>query len=244
MNEDAVEAGSDVIENATMGLASRLTYRSLRLVVRGLAKGWLRLSVAGTENLPKSGGYVLAPGGHRSILDTPIVAIVGPRLLRFMGAENYFRIPFLGWFLEAVGGFAIERSATDRAAMRLAEEVLNNGEPLVVFPEGTRQSGPVIQELKHGAAFLACRAGVPLVPVGLGGAERAWPKSARLIRPSKVAVVVGKPIYPPKRVEGERVKRSAVQEVSTELSERLQALFDEAQIERNEHFAGSYMSVV
>lgn len=213
-----------------MGVVSRATYRSLRFLVQGVAKMWLRLSVTGVENLPRSGGYVLAPGGHRSILDTPMVAIVGPRLLRFMGAENYFKIPVLGWFLETVGGFPVERDATDRAAMRLAEEVLANGEPLVVFPEGTRQSGPVVQELKHGAAFLACRAGVPIVPVGLGGAERAWPKGSRWIRPSKVTIVVGEPIHPPERADGERVKRSAIQGVSSQLSERLQELFDEAQI--------------
>ncbi len=136
----------------------------------------------------------------------------------------------MGSFLRSAGGFPVERSATDRAAMRIAEELLSNGEPLVVFPEGTRQSGPLIQPLKQGAAFLACRAEVPIVPVGVGGAERAMPKGRKYARPSKIVLVVGEPLLPLVREPGERVKRSAIHTLSDDLSERLQELFDQAQI--------------
>jgi 1-acyl-sn-glycerol-3-phosphate acyltransferase len=112
----------------------------------------------------------------------------------------------------------------------LSEEVLRQGEPLVVFPEGTRQEGPIVQPLKEGAAFLACRAEVPIVPVGIGGAARAMPKGARLIKPTRIALVIGEPIWPPARVEGERVKRAAVRQVSAQLHGSLQDLFDEAQV--------------
>ncbi len=210
--------------------AARVTYRVLRFLLRLLMRGAFRIEVLGRENLPVTGGYVLAPGGHRSILDTPAVSLAGPRVLRYMGAENYFKVPGLGWFLRAMGGFPVERSATDRQALRLAEWVLNNGEPLAVFPEGTRQQGPLIQPLKEGAAFLACRTGVPIVPVGVGGTERAMPKGAKFIRPRKVTMVIGAPIRPVVRAEGERVKRSEIRRVTQELHDSLQALFDEAQI--------------
>lgn len=213
-----------------MGTGPRLFYRGLRFTVFMVAKVLIRVTVVGGENVPKHGGFILAPGGHRSILDTPLAALAGPRVLRFMGAETYFKIPGLGLFLRSMGGFPVERSLTDRAALRLSEEVLAQGEPLVVFPEGTRQEGPIVQPLKEGAAFLACRASVPIVPVGLGGAERAMPKGARYIRPTRVTVIVGEPIYPPERVAGQRVKRSAVRNLSGELHETLQELFDEAQI--------------
>jgi 1-acyl-sn-glycerol-3-phosphate acyltransferase len=218
------------VEAAAMGPAARVAYRVLRACLVGLLRIGFRLSVTGQHNIPASGGFILAPGGHRSILDTPLAAMAGPRVLRYMGAETYFRIPGLGVFLRSMGGFPVERSLTDRTALRLSEEVLRNGEPLVVFPEGTRQEGPIVQPLKEGAAFLACRAGVPIVPVGIGGAARAMPKGARFIRPGKVAMVVGTPIHPPARSEGERVKRSTVRSVTEELRERLQDLFDEAQI--------------
>ncbi len=226
----ADELTAEVAGVTEMRRPARLAYGALRLAVRGIAKVLLRLTVVGAENVPTSGGYILAPGGHRSILDTPLAAMAGPRVLRYMGAETYFKIPGLGLFLRTMGGFPVERSLTDRAALRISEQVLRNGEPLVVFPEGTRQEGPEVQPLKEGAVFLACRAGVPIVPVGLGGAERAMPKGARYIKPTKVTLVIGEPIYPPERAEGERVKRSAVRGMSDQLRETLQELFDEAQI--------------
>lgn len=221
---------AELVAAAEMGTAARLTYRTLHKAVRLIAKALVRVSVSGQENVPNTGGFILAPGGHRSILDTPLASLASPRVLRYMGAETYFKIPGLGAFLRAMGGFPVERATTDRMALRLSEEVLRNGEPLVVFPEGTRQEGPVVQPLKEGAAFLACRASVPIVPVGIGGAERAMPKGARFIRPRKVVLIVGDPIYPPERAEGARVKRSTVTELSDELRERLQELFDQAQI--------------
>lgn len=222
-------ATDDTASLELIGMA-RFVYRVIRGLLKGLLKVWFRLEVTGQENLPSTGGFVLAPGGHRSILDTPIVSVAGPRVLRYMGAETYFNIPGLGWFLHAMGGFPVERSATDRSALRLAEWVLRNGEPLAVFPESTRQEGPIIQPLKEGAAFLACRAGVPLVPVGVGGAERAMPKGARWIRPRKVTMVIGEPILPIVREDGARVKRSEIRGMTEQLSVELQALFDEAQI--------------
>ncbi|MCP4221987.1 MAG: 1-acyl-sn-glycerol-3-phosphate acyltransferase [Actinomycetia bacterium] len=210
--------------------AARLTYRAIRSLLRLVATIYFRLEVKGRENLPEIGGFVLAPGGHRSIIDTPMVSLAGYRVLRYMGAETYFNIPGFGWFLRAMGGFPVERTATDRSALRLAEWVLNNGEPLAVFPEGTRQEGPIIQPLKEGAAFLACRTGVPIVPVGIGGSERAMPRGRHLALPRKITMVIGEPILPPVKAEGERVKRSSVRRVTDQLSNDLQILFDEAQI--------------
>lgn len=233
----SVAAGSAVVpdqraalEAAFMGPAARVVYRLIRSLLMAAAVAWVRLEVTGKDNIPARGGFILAPGGHRSILDTPLASLVGPRVLRYMGAETYFAIPGLGLFLRAMGGFPVERSMTDRTALRLSEAVLRSGEPLVVFPEGTRQQGPIIQPLKEGAAFLACRAAVPIIPVGIGGTERAMPKGARYVKPRKVTMVVGQPIQPPVRAEGERVRRAAVAEVSQRLKTELQDLFDEAQV--------------
>lgn len=225
----AVDRAADQVSLELNGPAL-LVYRVLRGLLRALAGIWFRLDVVGREHLPLAGGFVVAPGGHRSILDTPMVALAGPRVLRYMGAETYFNIPGFGWFLRAMGGFPVERSATDRAALRKAEWVLNNGEPLAVFPEGTRQVGPLIQPLKEGAAFLACRTGVPIVPVGIGGSARALPKGAKWARPRKITLVIGEPIHPTPRAEGARVKRSEVRRMSDQLQDELQKLFDEARI--------------
>ncbi len=226
--EDDLEAMSQIIN---MSRGSRLFYRCFRVFALGLFKAWTRLSISGAEHIPASGGFILAPGGHRSLIDTPAAAMTSPRLLRFMGADNYFATPGVGWALKAVGGFPIERDIADRAALRVAEELLRRGEPLVIFPESTRFEGPEVQPLKEGAAFLAARAGVPIIPVGFGGAARAWPKGKKLIRPRKMTIVVGRPIHPPQASDGARVKRSQIKAMTTELRDELQDLFDRAQIQ-------------
>ncbi len=209
----------------------RVFFRALTTIFRGFSRLYLRLSIEGREHLPREGGYVVAPGAHRSIVDTAVIAVTPANtMFRFMGAESYFATPGLGWFLRATGGFPVERSATDREAMRLAEDVLRSGEPLVIFPEATRYSGPDVQPLKDGAAFIAARAGVPLVPIGIGGAERCWPKGKRLLKPTRMAIIVGEPIYPAARADGERVKRSEIKRLTAELQAALQELFDRAQL--------------
>jgi 1-acyl-sn-glycerol-3-phosphate acyltransferase len=85
-----------------------------------------------------------------------------------------------------------------------------------------------VQPLFDGAVYIAARAGVPIVPVGIGGSEAVMPKGTRLIRPSRVHVIVGQPIDV-RSGDGARVPRSAVREASEELHSRLQQLFDEAQ---------------
>lgn len=212
-----------------MGRGALAFYRGFRVFALGLFRFWTRLRIEGSANIPPTGGFILAPGGHRSLIDTPAAAVASPRLLRFMGAQEYFQTPGVGWMLRAVGGFPVERSAADRAALRVAEELLRRDQPLVMFPEATRFEGPEVQPLKEGAAFLAARAGVPIVPVGFGGAERAWPKGKKLIRPRKMVIIIGEPIWPPLSASGGRVKRSAIKETTAELRNEIQALFDQAQ---------------
>lgn len=220
---------SAAIDGLRMSTPARFVYRSIRGLLAGLARVVFRMKVIGADNLPEHGAFVVAPGAHRSIADTPVIALLGTRVFRYMGAENYFDIPGLGWFLRAMGGFPVERSLTDRAALRTAEAILAAGEPLVLFPEGTRKSGPVIDELKEGPVFLACRARVPVVPVGLGGVEEAMPKGSRLIRPARMVLVVGRPIYPP--AGGGRVRRSEVATMTEELRRSLQSVYDQARLE-------------
>ena len=210
--------------------ASRRFYLVARTVVHAWLRLWFRIEVQGAEHVPTSGGFVLAPGAHRSILDTPLVCAVSPRMLRYMGAEKYFAVPGLGWFLRAVGGFPVERELTDRQALRVSEAILAGGEPLVIFAESTRGTGPLVGDLKEGAAFLAARAGVPIVPVGIGGAERAMAIGARFIRPSKIVLVIGAPLQPPTRVDGERAKRSELKALTLSLRSTLQELYDLAQV--------------
>ena len=134
----------------------------------------------------------------------------------------------MSWFLSSLGGFPVSRGTADREALQRCIAVLEVGEPLVLFPEGERKFGPTVQPLFDGAAYVALKAGVPIIPVGIGGSEDVMPKGARFIHPRKVHVIVGPPIVTPRSPTG-RVPRAVVRDVTAELHATLQRLFDEAE---------------
>src|SRR5439155_8422946 len=112
--------------------------------------------------------------------------MVTRRRVRFMGKDSLWARRWSAALLSGLGGFPVSRGAFDLEAMKRCLQILRAGEPLVLFPEGERKSGPTVQPLFDGAAYLALRAAVPIVPIGIGGTERVMPKGARFIRPRKV----------------------------------------------------------
>ena len=212
---------------AGSSLAYRLLYRFFRLLTAGTTKVYTRMTVEGIEHLPEVGGYVFAPS-HRSYIDTPIAAAVQTRRMRFMGKDSMWKYPAAGRLFSALGAFPVSRGTTDREALKRCIEVLRGGEPLVLYPEGERKDGPVIQPLFDGAAFVAAKAGVPIVPVGIGGSASVMPRHAKFVYPHKVHVIVGEPIVVEANERG-RASREMITAASDELHEALQRLFDEAQ---------------
>ena len=204
-----------------------LFYRFARNVLAGFCRLYWRQTTDGKENLP-DGPFVLAPV-HRSNIDTPVVCSLTRRRMRFMGKETVWKYRFPAWILNSLGGFPVHRGYVDREALRRCVTVLKGGEPLVLFPEGTRQAGPLIQPLFEGAAYLATRTGVPIVPVGIGGSARAMPKGSKMLRPVKVHVVVGEPLHADAVGPSGRASRKAVHQLTERLRDELQQLFDEAQ---------------
>lgn len=207
----------------------RLLYRVVRTLIQVVCRVYWRATFEGLENVPRSGAFVVAPV-HRSFLDFGIVSGISRRRLGYMGKDSLWNNRLLGAFISALGAFPVRRGAADRDALRQCIEVIQAGRPVVLFPEGTRRNGPVIEHLFEGTAYVAGRTGVPIVPVGIGGSERALPKGQKLPRPVKIHVVVGKPMDPPPaRDDGRPPRRSAVHEVTDNLHQELQRLFDQAQ---------------
>ena len=99
------------------------------------------------------------------------------------------------------------RGSADREALKRCIATLEGGEPLVLFPEGERKDGPLVHPLFDGAAFVAAKAGVPIIPIGIGGSARVMPRHAKLIHPAKVCVVIGKPIEAEVGESGPRLTR-------------------------------------
>jgi 1-acyl-sn-glycerol-3-phosphate acyltransferase len=204
-----------------------LFYRIVRWIVADGSRALYRARVIGGDRVPKTGGFVLAPS-HRSMMDIPFAASITPRRIRFMGKEQLFRVPVLGMLFTWLGGFPVARDGTDRKAVRDSVAMLESGEVLCVYPEGTRQHGPKIQPLQPGAAYLALRAGVPILPIGIAGSEEVLrDHKSPIPRFRRVAITIGEPIVPEARTSGV-VARDKVDALTQQLSDSLQSLLDEA----------------
>jgi 1-acyl-sn-glycerol-3-phosphate acyltransferase len=210
-----------------LGPVARAIYSFIRSSIHGAAMVLGRLEVHGREHVP-AGAFVVAPV-HRSNIDFALASLVTNRRLRYMTKDSIWKSKPLGRFVSFMGGFPVSRGAADREALRTCIEVIEAGEPLVMFPEGTRRSGPVVEELFDGPAYVAAKTQVPILPIGIGGSEAMMPKGSKLIRPSKLVIVVGEPLVPPAPSEGGRVSRRAVKQLTDQLRADLQKLFDDAQ---------------
>jgi len=200
-------------------------YRFARAVVLSMFRVVFRVRVVGKDRVPATGAYIVAPS-HRSILDIPFAAFITRREVRFLAKDDLFERPIGAKLFDALGAVKVERGTADRAALRALEDALVAGTPVAIFPEGTRRAGPEIEELFAGAAYLAVKLGVPIVPVGIGGSEHILPRGKVFPRIHRVAVSVGEPIVPP-APEG-RARRSAATALTEQLRAELQRSFDDA----------------
>ena len=172
-------------------------YWPTRLVLQPLLMLFFRLQRIGREHIPAAGGLILAPN-HRSFLDPWIVGICLRRPIYFVAKRELFEKRWMGWFLNSLGAFPIRRGESDAEAMETARILVERGEVIMVFPEGTRIRRGSLGEPKRGVGRLALETGAPVVPVAVHGTERI--RRGLLVRPYKVRVRCGRPLTFP-RVE-------------------------------------------
>lgn len=172
-----------------------MVYRFGRFVSGSFLVAWNRLRVEGREHVPSTGG-VLIVGNHQSFLDIPAVAWAARRHVAFVARESLARSRFLAWLMRESGAVLVRRGVGDRSALRAMAAHLEAGDCVAVFPEGTRSRDGSLGEFRGGALFVARRAGVPILPVGIRGAVDALPRDARFPRPRRIGVRFGAPVAP------------------------------------------------
>jgi len=161
-------------------------YHLLRPFITPLTFPYARFDFSGLEHIPARGPVILV-SNHRSYFDVAPLAIIAARLgrpVRFLGKQEIFDVPVLGWVARSLGGIPVERGSGSQSPMIEAEAALRAGEVVIILPEGTIPRGeaffdPVLRG-KTGAARLAASTGAPVVPIGLSGTEAVWPRSSKV----------------------------------------------------------------
>lgn len=159
-------------------------YWFARGLVKGLLHLCLRIHVEGKENIPQKEACLVC-SNHKSVLDPPLLGSCLPFRMGFMAKEELFRNKIFGALIRSLGAFPIKRGKSDVGALRSAMKMLENGESLVIFPEGGRSPEGHLRRGKQGAALIAAKTGVCILPVGIEGRYRFW---------GKMTVRIGQPI--------------------------------------------------
>ena len=187
----------------TLSLAASLFDSSGRTQHR-IARAWgrmllaisgVRVRVEGLENIVAEGSYVIAPN-HLSYMDTPVLLAHIPVQFRFLAKQSLNVVPFIGYHLKRAGHIAVPRDdarASVRTLAVAARVIRERGVSVLVFPEGGRSPG-ALEEFKEGAAYIAIKAGVPAVPVGIVGTREILPMDSMLPSSGLVTLRVGEPI--------------------------------------------------
>jgi 1-acyl-sn-glycerol-3-phosphate acyltransferase len=226
MDDTALQHRSLTIGESRPG---RLTYSFCRSFIRTVVNRLYRVEVHDIENLAIPGPAIIAPV-HRSLLDIPIIGSASGRRIKTLSKIDLFSPRPLAWFLSALGGYPVRRGTADREALRISMMLLDRGEMMMVYPEGTRGSGPEVGSIFDGCAYLAAKTGARVIPVGIAGTENAMPKNKWIPRFTKVVIHVGEPLDPPIASTG-RVTKGDRQLFSEALRVELQKLFTAARLE-------------
>jgi putative phosphoserine phosphatase/1-acylglycerol-3-phosphate O-acyltransferase len=194
-----------------------------------------RFDIDGVDRIPKVGGAVIV-ANHRSYFDTVAVGLTivqSGRTVRFLGKKEVFDAPVVGQLARALGGIRVDRGSGSDEPLNEATRALDGGDMVVVMPQGTIPRGPdffdPVLKGKTGAARLAAATRVPVIPVGLWGTEKVWPRSSRIpnvanvLNPPRIRVRVGDPVvldYDDARVDTETIMDAIVDLLPAEAKRR------------------------
>ncbi|MCW3004968.1 MAG: 1-acylglycerol-3-phosphate O-acyltransferase [Conexibacter sp.] len=172
-----------------------IAYWLVRAMVQPFFHVYFRMSRIGREHVPADGPVIFA-ANHRSFLDPFVIACMSRRPLYYVAKKELFHSRLTGWFLNSLGAFPIDRGNADEGAMGTARQILERGDSVLIFPEGTRVRPGPLAGPKRGVGRLALETGAPVIPVAVIGTENIRKKWR--IRPHKVSIRAGAPLRFPK----------------------------------------------
>ena len=180
-----------LLERARNRGVNPLVYWFVRAILQPFFHIYFRVSRIGREHIPQSGPVIFA-ANHRSFLDPFIIGTMVRRPIYYVAKKELFSHRLAAWFLNSLGAFPIDRGHGDTGAMDTAQAILERGDCVLIFPEGTRIRPGGLASPKSGVGRLALQTGAPVVPIAVIGTEsvrRGW-----RVRPHKVRVRAGRPL--------------------------------------------------
>jgi len=161
-----------------------------------ILKIFWRMEIIGIENLPESGGFIIA-SNHVSYLDPAVLVASSNKKIYFLTKKEVFKNTFVSFILKNLNAFSVDRRNVDMLAFKKAINILREEKVLGIFPEGTRSSNGELQELKLGAIKIAIKTGVPILPVGIFGTYKIYPRDIKfpILFKHKIIVKYGAPQY-------------------------------------------------
>jgi 1-acyl-sn-glycerol-3-phosphate acyltransferase len=153
-------------------------YSIVRAIAWIILKIFWRMEIRGIENLPESGGLIIT-SNHVSYLDPAVLVASLNRKIYFIAKKEVFKNTFISFLLKNMNAFSVDRDNVDMFAFKKAMNILREEKVLGIFPEGTRSSNGELQELKMGALKIAMKTGVPILPVGINGTNKIYPRGIK-----------------------------------------------------------------
>lgn len=169
---------------------SPLWYSIGKTALKLVYKTAFRLRVSGAESLPEKGCFFIA-SNHESYLDPALIGVSFPYPIHYFARRTLFDHRVLGFLLRRVNVLPIDQERPDIRGMRTAIRTVQSGEPLVVFPEGSRSLDGNLQPGQPGVGLLVLKTGCPVLPVRIRGAHAAWPRDSKKIRFRPLTLTIG-----------------------------------------------------
>ena len=192
-----------------------MLYYVVKYLILVIAKIIFRVEVNGIVHIPKKGPCILC-FSHRSLLDPPVLGVFMPRQLAFMAKEELFRIPVLGFLIRKLGSFPVKRGTGDLGAIKTAIRILNKGNALAMFPEGTRVKAGEDKKAKPGVALIATKAKVPVIPIGANGKYKLF---------RKLKINIGEPVIL-EEYYNQKLPMEKLQEISNHILKKIKMLME------------------
>lgn len=190
-------------------------YKTVKYSVKFLLSLVYKVEIEGMENIPKEGRAIVS-SNHFSLMDPILIGAFLPRKVNYMAKEELFSNRLFTLILNKLGVFPVKRGGADIGAIRTALRILNSGEVMGIFPEGTRSKTGEMLEAKPGAAMIATRSKSPLIPMAIIGDYKLF---------SRIKIIIDKPIYLDEYY-GQKISTGEYQKLSQDILNTIKELMD------------------